>query len=103
MKGLASDGGLFIPEEIPSITQRWGKQWLEWPYKELAVRIFSLYISQEDIPPYDLLQIVEKSYSSFRSPVVTPLVTLDEEKRLHLLELFHGETFAFKVSLSVKT
>ncbi|KAI4196032.1 MAG: hypothetical protein LQ350_006816 [Teloschistes chrysophthalmus] len=96
LKGLASDGGLFIPEEIPSITKRWGKQWLNWPYTELAVRIFSLYISQEDIPPYDLLQIVEKSYSSFRSPVVTPLVTLDEEKRLHLLELFHGETFAFK-------
>ncbi|KAL8685708.1 MAG: hypothetical protein Q9218_007587 [Villophora microphyllina] len=96
LKGLASDGGLFIPEKIPSISDQWDREWLTWTYEKLAVRIFSLYISPEEIPPHDLRQIIKKSYASFRSPEVTPLVTLDEDKRLHLLELFHGETFAFK-------
>lgn len=39
---------------------------------------------------------MNKSYSTFRAPDVTPLVTLDQEKQLYLLELFHGPTFAFK-------
>ncbi len=62
-------------------------------FEELAFQIFSLYISPSDIPSKDLREIVRKSYSSsvFRAPEVTPLVTVDEEKQLHLLELFHGE------------
>lgn len=61
-------------------------------FEELAYRIFSLYISSSEIPPEDLQEIVRKSYSPsvFRAPETTPLVTLDEEKQLHLLELFHG-------------
>lgn len=96
MKGLASDGGLFIPEQIPTIPQDWGQEWLEWSFQELAFRLFSLYISPAEIPSDDLRKIVEKSYSSFRAPDITPLVTLDQDKQLHLLELFHGPTFAFK-------
>ncbi|KAL8815334.1 MAG: hypothetical protein Q9223_005523 [Gallowayella weberi] len=96
LKGLASDGGLFIPEEIPTIPQDWGQDWLHWSFQELAFRIFSLYISPSEIPPDDLHKIVDKSYSSFRAPDITPLVTLDQDKQLHLLELFHGPTFAFK-------
>ncbi|KAI4240358.1 MAG: hypothetical protein L6R40_005184 [Gallowayella cf. fulva] len=96
LKGLASDGGLFIPEQIPTIPQDWGQEWLEWSFQELAFRLFSLYISPAEIPSDDLRKIVEKSYSSFRAPDITPLVTLDQDKQLHLLELFHGPTFAFK-------
>lgn len=96
LKGLASDGGLFIPEEIPPIPEFWGQQWLEWSFQELALQIFSLYISPSEIPTEDLKRIVHNSYSTFRSPHITPLVTLDQDKQLHLLELFHGPTFAFK-------
>ncbi|KAL8825219.1 MAG: hypothetical protein Q9170_007879 [Blastenia crenularia] len=96
LKGLASDSGLFIPEEIPPIPPAWGQEWLRWSFEELATRIFSLYVSPSEIPPDDLKIIVQRSYSSFRSPEITPLVTLDEGKHLHLLELFHGPTFAFK-------
>ncbi|KAL8770201.1 MAG: hypothetical protein Q9209_004043 [Squamulea sp. 1 TL-2023] len=96
LKGLASDGGLFIPEQIPSIPQDWGQEWLNWSFQELAFRIFSLFISASEVPSGDLRNIIEKSYASFRSSDVTPLVTLDPDKQLHLLELFHGPTFAFK-------
>ncbi len=106
LQGLASDGGLFIPEEIPLIPDAWtqgsnGKNWLKWDFEQLAFEIFSLYIEDREIPSADLREIVKKSYASFRAPEVTPLVCLDEEKHLHLLELFHGPTFAFKVSFSL--
>ncbi|TKX19711.1 threonine synthase [Elsinoe australis] len=96
LKGLASDGGLFIPEEIPSLPSDWQTKWANYSFQELAFEIFSLYISPSEVPPADLKSIVDRSYSTFRSEQVTPIVTLDESKNLHLLELFHGPTFAFK-------
>ena len=65
-------------------------------FQELAFEIFSLYIDPKEIPSRDLKEIVNKSYSNFRDPDVTPLVTLDQDKQFYLLELFHGPTFAFK-------
>lgn len=96
LKGLASDNGLFIPEEIPSLPSNWQNDWLNLPFEELAFQIFSLYISPAEVPPAALKDIIHKSYSSFRVPSVTPTVTLDSDRRIHLLELFHGPTFAFK-------
>jgi threonine synthase len=96
LKGLASDGGLFIPEEIPQLPCDWKSQWQDKSFQDLAFEIFSLYISREEIPESDLRDIIQRSYSTFRAEDVTPLITLDESKRLHLLELFHGPTFAFK-------
>ena len=55
-----------------------------------------MYVADEEIPREDLREIVQRSYSTFRDPAVTPLVTLDGATNLYLLELFHGPTFAFK-------
>ncbi|KAK5016141.1 threonine synthase, partial [Cryomyces antarcticus] len=96
LKGLASDGGLFIPEEIPLLPANWESKWKDYSFDELAYEIFSLYISRDEIPTRDLKDIIKRSYATFRTPNVTPLVTLDESKNIHLLELFHGPTFAFK-------
>ncbi|KAK2766972.1 threonine synthase [Arachnomyces sp. PD_36] len=96
IKGLASDGGLFIPEEIPSLPENWESEWRDLSFQELALQIFSLYISPDEIPSEDLQEIINRSYSTFRHPDITPLVELDKERNLHLLELFHGPTFAFK-------
>lgn len=95
-KGLANDGGLFIPEEIPSLPSDWASKWQHLSFDDLAFEIFSLYISSSEIPSDDLRDIIKRSYSTFRAPDIAPLVTLDEAKNLHLLELFHGPTFAFK-------
>lgn len=96
LKGLASDGGLFIPEEIPTLPSDWASKWHNLSFEDLAYNIFSLYISPSEIPPADLKDIIRRSYATFRTTDVTPTVTLDKEKNIHLLELFHGPTFAFK-------
>ncbi|KAK4543507.1 hypothetical protein LTR36_005401 [Oleoguttula mirabilis] len=96
LKGLASDGGLFIPEDIPALPSDWQTRWRDYSFEELALEIFSLYISREEIPEQDLKEIIRKSYSTFRATDISPIVTLDQSKNLHLLELFHGPTFAFK-------
>ncbi|CAK7203051.1 hypothetical protein SEUCBS139899_005780 [Sporothrix eucalyptigena] len=92
LQGLGSDGGLFIPQEIPKAAD-W-QSWAELSFADLAFRILSLYISPSEIPPADLKAIIDRSYSTFRSDDVTPLVHLKDN--LYLLELFHGPTFAFK-------
>ncbi|PVI08587.1 threonine synthase-like protein [Periconia macrospinosa] len=96
LKGLASDGGLFIPEEIPSLPSDWASKWQHLSFPDLAYQIFSLYISDAEIPTADLKDIIRRSYATFRTEDVTPTVTLDQDKNIHLLELFHGPTFAFK-------
>lgn len=96
LKGLAEDGGLFIPEEIPTIPADWQSKWKDLTFSELAYEILSLYISPSEIPPADLKEIINRSYSTFRHPETTPVVALRKEENLHLLELFHGPTFAFK-------
>lgn len=89
---MASDGGLYIPEQIPRATA-W-ESWKDLSFSDLAYEIMSLYISQYEIPSPDLRDLVNRSYSTFRSDQVTPLVQLDGNH--YLLELFHGPTFAFK-------
>ncbi|KAL7271783.1 threonine synthase [Rhizina undulata] len=96
LKGLASDNGLFIPEAIPSLPENWRNDWKDFSFQELAYEILSLYISPSEIPSEDLKTLVEKSYSTFRHPDITPLKTVNPDDNLHVLELFHGPTFAFK-------
>lgn len=95
LKGLASDGGLFHPEHIPNVRSVY-REWKDLSFADLAFQVMRLYIDQSEISDHDLKHIVDKSYSTFRDPAICPVVTLDESKNLHLLELFHGPTFAFK-------
>lgn len=92
LQGLAPDNGLFIPEEIPALPPNWQHDWLQLSFEELAFRIFSLYISPLEIPPAALRDMIYRSYSTFRIPDIAPTVTLDGNKGIHLLELFHGPT-----------
>ena len=93
---MAADGGLFIPEHIPALPANWESEWRDLSFEDLAFRIMSLYVSESEIPANDLKDIIKRSYSTFRDPERTPLVELDGKKNLHLLELFHGPTLAFK-------
>lgn len=94
--GLAKDGGLFIPSEIPQAPSDFLKSWENLSFQELAFNIMRLYIKESEIANSDLKLLIEKSYSIFRSDDVTPLVKIDAKDNLHLLELFHGPTYAFK-------
>lgn len=89
--GLASDGGLLLPRNIPKIGANTFNSWSELSYEELAFEIMSRFI--DDIPSSSLRDLIAKSYAGFTSPEVTPLV---HHGSLHILELFHGPTLAFK-------
>lgn len=96
MTGLAKDGGLFIPSEIPKLPSDFVTKWKDLSFEELAFNIMREYIATSEIPDEDLRVLVNKSYSTFRSKDVTPLQEIDASKGLYLLELFHGPTYAFK-------
>jgi len=91
--GLATDGGLYVPETIPHFSIEEIRSWKKLNYNELAFKIISPFVDGE-IPDNDLKKIIDDSYKLFRVPQVTELVEL--EKNLHILELFHGPTLAFK-------
>jgi len=93
MMGLADDGGLLVPREIPVVSAEKLSQWQDLSYQELVLELFALYTNGE-IPEADLRELVTASYSTFRDPQVTPVRKLKDD--LYLLELFHGPTFAFK-------
>ncbi|MBA3003681.1 MAG: threonine synthase [Desulfurivibrio sp.] len=91
MMGLATDGGLLLPVSIPEISAETLTQWRGLSYPELATAVLSCFI--DDIPPNDLRNLVEKSYSTFNHREITPLV---KQGDCYILELFHGPTLAFK-------
>jgi threonine synthase len=89
LEGLASDGGLYVPESFPRADLA---RWRNLAYPELAYEVLSLFA--DDIP--DLRRIVNRTYTRevFGSDEITPLRTL--EPGLHLLGLSNGPTLAFK-------
>ena len=93
LKGLGDDGGLMIPETIPTVTKEMLAEWERLSYQDLMLAIFSLYANDE-IPQEDLKELVYASYAGFRSEEVTPVTALNDS--LYILELYHGPTFAFK-------
>ncbi|KAM5545894.1 hypothetical protein V8D89_000020 [Ganoderma adspersum] len=94
LAGLAPDGGLYIPEHIPSLPADWQMKWNDYSFVDLSVELLSLYVTSEEISKAELRQLAEKSYSTFRHPDITPLKKLTDTT--YVLELFHGPTFAFK-------
>ena len=91
MMGLATDGGLILPESIPQIDPQTLDAWSRLPYRELAFNVISLFAT--DIPKQDLKELIDRSYATFEHPETTPLVHKDG---VYILELFHGPTLAFK-------
>ncbi|KAG0242032.1 threonine synthase [Actinomortierella wolfii] len=94
LAGLSPDGGLFIPDQIPKAPADFLTKWANLSFQELALEILSLYIDSSEIPREDLQQLINKSYSTFRHPEITPIHKVKDG--LYILELFHGPTFAFK-------
>ena len=92
LKGLADDGGLFIPKSIKPFSRDQLESLKSLDYKQLAVEIIFPFIGNF-MTKEELTSIVSKSYSSFRSEDVVKISNLGN---LKVLELFHGPTLAFK-------
>lgn len=89
--GLAPDGGLYLPVEMPDIRPLL-KHWEQLRYPELCEAFFKLFAT--DFAPNMLRDCISRAYSTFSHKDIAPLVRLGES--LHVLELFHGPTLAFK-------
>ncbi|KAJ3262969.1 threonine synthase [Chytriomyces hyalinus] len=97
--GLATDGGLFVPEQVPSLFsfEKHAKEWASLEYHQVAFNIFRHFVPTEEVSDSDLFEIVKKSYSTFSHPKVTPVVKPgSHDGNIRILELHHGPTFAFK-------
>ena len=92
LNALASDGGLFVPQNIPFFSIKELNELKKLSYNDLAAKIIIKFCSEE-FEENELKEIVEKSYKSFRSKET---VILKKYEDIYLLELFHGPTLAFK-------
>ena len=89
--GLAPDGGLYLPEQLPDLSP-YLRDWQSLDYAPLCEAFLGLFAT--DIESKELSSIVERSYTNFDAPDVAPIRRLSDE--LSVLELFHGPTLAFK-------
>jgi threonine synthase len=93
VSGLAPDGGLYMPETWPQLTADEVRAVATRTYPEAALQVLKRF-SGEAIPLPDLYTAIIRAYGRFDAADVTPLRRMGDG--LHLLELFHGPTFAFK-------
>jgi len=92
LNGLASDGGLYVPKQIPSYSIQDLEKLKNLSYRELAVKII-LDFCADEFSESEIKDLVKKSYKNFR---VKDVVTINKTGNINLLELFHGPTLAFK-------
>ena len=89
--GLAPDGGLFVPQELPDLSKEIAT-WEGLSYPALCERFFAKFATDTDAE--ELRETIENAYGSFDDPAIAPLRRLGDG--LSVLELFHGPTLAFK-------
>ncbi|MCR9105177.1 MAG: threonine synthase [Gammaproteobacteria bacterium] len=93
LTGLASDGGLYVPETLPVFSQAEIADMASMNYVELAERIVAPFVD-DCIAQDDLRTILQATYAEFRHDAVAPLTQVAHNQ--WVLELFHGPTLAFK-------
>ncbi len=93
LAGLASDGGLYVPEVLPTFSQEEIASWAGLPYNELAYKIIKPFVA-DCVADNDLKQMIDDTYAGFNHIAVAPLKELGTNE--WVLELFHGPTLAFK-------
>ena len=92
IKGLADDGGLFIPKSLKKYSNKDLQELKKLNYNQLSVEIINQF-SSDFITKDELSSLIDKSYSTFREKEVVKISNIGS---LKLLELFHGPTLAFK-------
>jgi threonine synthase len=94
LAGLARDGGLYLPSEWPQFSKAEIAAMKGKPYVEVAYRVMKPFVGNIfDEPTFR--RLIAEAYASFETPEVAPLKPLGNSG-MHLLELFHGPTLAFK-------
>lgn len=90
VKGIADDGGLFVPVEFPELKISL-EDLIKLDYKDIAFEVLHSFF--DEFTAEELKAAIDKAYSKFSTPVIAPLEKVGDE---FFLELYHGPTFAFK-------
>lgn len=93
LAGLASDGGLYVPESWPRLSEAMIAGFADKSFAEIAVAVLHPFMG-DDVPPDRLAEMVNEAYAAFEHEAVTPLTDLGDGQ--YFLELYHGPTLAFK-------
>jgi threonine synthase len=93
LAGLARDGGLYVPEVMPTLKPDAISALAGLSYAQAATKVVLPFIGGE-MSENELGAMAHETYAGFRHPAKAPLVQIDDN--LYVLELFHGPTLAFK-------
>ena len=93
LAGLASDGGLYVPEKLPTYSAEEIASWASLSYQELAFKVMWPFVEGE-IPAEEFKRMIDEAYAGFNHSAVAPMVQTDNNE--WVLELFRGPTLAFK-------
>ena len=93
LSGLARDGGLYVPEEVPTLSEADIAAMAGWSYEEIAFRVMWPFV-EGTFTKETFGELISKAYGSFGHDARAPLKQLGPNH--FLLELFHGPTLAFK-------
>jgi threonine synthase len=93
LAGLARDGGLYVPQEWPTLSPDDIRGLRGLPYADVAIRVLTPFLGGE-VAPAVFERLVREAYATFRHEAVCPLVQIGPDR--FVLELFHGPTLAFK-------
>ncbi|MCQ2467583.1 MAG: threonine synthase [Clostridia bacterium] len=96
VKGIAPDGGLFVPESIPSISKDEIEEMMNMEYYQISAKVISKFL--EDFTEAELLEYTKAAYDPEKwEDKVVPLEQMNQyNDREYMLELWHGPTAAFK-------
>ena len=93
LAGLATDGGLYVPQTWPILTKSQIASLRGKPYTHVAFEVMRRFVESE-IAEAPLRAMIDEAYDTFHHPAVTPLIQIGTNE--WQLELFHGPTLAFK-------
>ena len=95
LTGLATDGGLYVPKDVPQYSLEEIQSWRDLPYTELAHKVIYPFV-EGCVDSASLKKMLEEVYNNtnFGHKAIAPLQQLDNNE--YVLELFHGPTLAFK-------
>ena len=92
LKGIAEDGGLYVPSSFPELTREEMENMLWMDYSERAACILCKFF--DEIPEAEMKSYTDRAYSRFTDCEPAPVIDIDGES--YIMELFHGPTLAFK-------
>ncbi len=93
LTGLARDGGLYVPEDVPTLTHAQIAAMAGKSYEDVAYDVMRPFIG-DTFTDDEFRGLIKQAYAGFGHAARAPLVQLDSNH--YLLELFHGPTLAFK-------